>query len=487
MAAGDITLYREATGTEAYTSTTPSAWAWDTLVNEDSAVTLDTGSTSSIFTVNEDGNYLISYNVVWRTSSPGSGSVLATKHRVDVNGTDSRYMYSESFVLSTGGATRGYDSATGILSLSRGDEVKIERNRTDTSTRVSAERVAASSGVFFLRMRDDWPVFRAYRSSNSATITSTAVDLEWNAQDEVGSHFRHSTSTDPGIITLTHENRHYMISVNVICARSQASTTHVNPFLTMFADDGAGGTFVPVARPPMASYMHNGSGCNESSVNFVTIWAPPVPNQRIKFQVRNLSDGTGTNDWVALANQTAISIVSWPEPGDPEANDTQYVSAYEASGGQAADADAYLGMDTTEESSDFFSHPSVFSSSDDSKIGVTTPGWYLFLGGAHSSRSGGSTTPLAHRFAWSGSTVFATYGQFGRQDRGDGISGGNNPDTGASGALLVSLPISGIEIQLFHLEDSSGTDTNCNFRADGGIAVQGVRLAGLFPGHSRNR
>jgi hypothetical protein len=453
-------------------------------LNEDGAVTLDSGSTSSIFTVNEDGNYLVSYNVVWRTSSAAMRASMATKHRVDVNGTDSRYMYSESFVYSQGGANRGYDSATGVMSFARGDEVKIEYNRADGNTSINAARVAASSGVWFLRLRDDWPVFRAYRSSNSAEITSTAVDLEWNAQDEVGSHFAHSTSTNPGEITLTAENRHYLISVNVICARSKANSTHVNPLMTMFADDGAGGTFTQVARPQMASYMHNGSGCNESSLNFVAIWAPPVPNQKIKFRVQNIGNGTGTNDLVVLANQAAISIVSLPEPGDPEANDTQYVMARDDSGAQAADADAYLGMDTTEEESDFFNHR---TDSDDTKIDVTTPGWYLFLGGARSSRTGSSTTPLAHRFAWSGSGSFAAYGQFGRQDLGDGISGGNQPFSGASGALLVSLPIDDIEIQLFHLEDSNGTDTNCDFAASGGIAVQGVRLAGLFPGHARSR
>jgi len=459
MADLDVAIYRDNTGVDGIT-TTPSLFNWDTTVREDGNYTLN-GARNGI-TCADAGHYLVTHN-----TAASAGGRTAWEERIRYNGSANIYGYALGYARGTQ-TTSAYVNQSHLINLGANAVVSCQYARIDSTGLVTPLRQAAKCGICIVKLPDDMEFCRIRTDSASNTTGTTAstwIDVIFDSEQEVDSPFTHSTSSTPTdlrpIINLTEGERWIWVLYNFYC-RNKTGTQRVGPEFRLVMKPNSLGSFAELDYSRTTGYIRNASGCDETSVHLAGLFFVPSDTAELKVQFRD--EASPGNGFDLVNGQSGFTAAYLPDT-------TLKIIAGEQTGGQSGDTDATITLDTTEvEDSAAYTHS---ESTDTQDVAIEADGDHVFMGQCYvTTRT--NTNRLHHELVFRGNDSENQWGHFGQYDRGF-----ESTTSGASGMVVANIS-SGVDVDLFHDNDSTGTDSSAVLAAANG-ALFGFQIGTLAP------
>ncbi len=178
---GEIAIYREATATDAIT-TTNFDHDWDTVVTEDTgAYNLNVDNKSIEL---QAGRYLVLYGAKFDSTSGSNRSEVQSQ--LVLNGADLPIGWSQGYMRRSSGADELFTSGGGIIQVATDNDPLLLRSyRTDDNS-AGVARVANTTGIQLLKLYDGWNVLRLSKATTQVGPTGTPfVEVTYDQQDEI--------------------------------------------------------------------------------------------------------------------------------------------------------------------------------------------------------------------------------------------------------------------------------------------------------------
>ena len=452
----DVAIYRDATDTTNYNSTSVTDVTWDTTVREDTLTFSRSGDT---VTLKQSGHYLVN----WTLSGDGLGvnSRAKLEGLLDLGGTPLAYGRGWGYLRDSGTSTESYAQGLAIIDVATANtELKLQVFRQDTNTASQGwVRRTNLSGISLLKLDDAWSYARYRKASGTQNVDvmeATAVTLALTDTDEQDSGF----SRVGGTITLTNAG-HYLVNYN-IGIDSTGAAVRQNYVAAVFLE----GSEVPGTRT--TGYIREADGDLEGGLSFTGII---VANTNDDLEIKiwgdaNDGDPTATVD----LGTTAVAIAKLPDDAD-------YIRLHGNDGTQnLSTSESNISFNTKDEADPSFE----YTSSSPDQIKVLTAGDYLFTWSvfARKPSADGTREHIWTKFAKKGTpdTIYqwALAGNFIRGSQGTPAI--NCPSGGASVGAIIEA--SADEIFLLK-QQNEATDTSAVIVADR-YAIQGVSIDSLF-------
>lgn len=456
MAAGDIAVYREATGGDVIThASNPGPnfdHDFDTTVREDGIYS----KSGSVITLGEAGHYLAFANSRYRID-PAGGGRHELSNRLVLEGAETDNGWSQAYTRDASGANDNAAFSAAILDAALDDTLVFRVNQTGGTFGGALTREANAAGLQLLKLDDSWSYCRLSKSTNQSAPTSATFGnaVTWNVQDELDTaDFSHTS----GSATITLDTiGHYLILCNVHFQTTGGGDRHEwNIRLALE------GTEIEGTRGE--AYARENTCDNGTAVIGIVIETTAV-DQDLVVETNRTSGASG--DSVILAGQTAISIA--------KLEDSANYIRLEDSGSDSLNpaSETAFGWDTElEVDAASWIHPVT-----DSRMEVDTDGDFLFLGCMWSDLSATRAVPW-RRWRLNDTTTYQ-YGSVAGYGRN---SGANN--VGGLCGLMANDLSDGDFIEL----TGTAIATNTGSTAADFKGIQGVDIASLFPAAAaRNR
>jgi hypothetical protein len=205
---------------------------FNNLVQEDDDTVIEQTSTTQ-YTVKEDGKYLVLYNLVHRNDTYANRVEFLS--RIEVNGTESAYGHAQGYRRDATN-DRVFHQAAAILDLTANDILSIAVIRSSTNDPTTHLLEGSASDIQILRLDDTLDYFRARSTDTTDVDGSTEHQVTWNNEDEKDSAFTHAANS----ATITLDEGIYLVAYNI---RANTGTTGTRKTITTKAT--LGGTDVP--------------------------------------------------------------------------------------------------------------------------------------------------------------------------------------------------------------------------------------------------
>ncbi len=460
-ALGDIGVYRESTGGQALT-TTVSNQTWDTTVVQGAAFTIDPGGSGRhIIDLADAGHYLVTYNVGWETSS---GTYRSEQQGViNLAGSSLPYGRSSCYIRRTAGADECWTSGGAIINAASGDDLIIQAYRTDNNSAAGVARMSDESGLMLVKLEDSWDYARVQEAGGGQAFNSTTFSaVTFDTNDETSTGITHSTSSNTDRIILANAG-HYLVTANVMF-RNASGSARRNEEMRLTLN----GTEIDGTRT--SAYLRGSNSTQDHETAFSGIIETTSSNAILR--VEGACEGEACGGITNVGGQTGITVAKLPDVAE-------YLRLHEATGGQDIDAiQDPITWDTNDEvDSASFSH-----SSNASTFTINRAGNYILFGSFYADRTSTTNGTRAYpHWDWrKGASTVIPYGSFGKFNRGNQSTTGTF-SSGDSGAIVLDGLSSGDTIALLNTDETSGTTNTTGQFVGGRYAVQGVRVASLFP------
>ena len=302
--AGEIAIYREATGAETIT-TTLSDQQWDNTVGTPGTPFTLQGDNASV-DLADAGHYLVMYNLALNGSGSGRAEIQGL---IDLAGTDIAYGRSTCFIRLAGGADFCWMFGSTIIEATAGQDVKIEAQRTD-GFGATVSRRASENGLTLIKLDDSWDYARIQEAGGGQAFDSTTfATVTWDTNDELDTG---TFSRTGGDITLATAG-HYLVTSNVMFNNSDdcggsACRRNIATRLTL---DGT-----EIAGTRTTSYLRGA----ESAIDHVAVYSGIIvttsANQVLRVQAACDGQACSGTTLTNVGGQSAISIAKLPDTGD---------------------------------------------------------------------------------------------------------------------------------------------------------------------------
>ncbi len=451
----DVAIYRDATDTTNYNSTSATDVTWDTTVREDTLTYSRTGDT---VTLKQSGHYLVNWNLSGNESGANRAKLEGF---LNLDGTSSAYGRGWGYLRDTSTTTESYAQGATIIETTAGSvNLKLQVFRQDTNTASQGwVRRTNLSGISLLKLDDSWSYARYRKTSGTQYVDvmeATAVTLALTVTDEQDTGF----SRTGGTITLINSG-HYLITYN-IGIDSTGAAVRQNYVGAVFLE----GTEVPGTRT--TGYIRESDGDLEGGLSFTGIIVADA-NDDLEIKIwgdANDGDPTATVD----LGTTAVALVKLPDDAD-------YIRLSGTDGTQnLSTSESNISFNTEEEADPSFE----YSSGSPDEIKVLTGGDYLFTWSvfARKPTADGTREHIWTKLAKKGTpdTIYqwALAGNYIRGSQGTPAI--NCPSGGASvGAIITAAADDVILLK----QQNEASDANAVIVSDR-YAIQGVNIDSLF-------
>ncbi|MCB9811890.1 hypothetical protein H6783_03175 [Candidatus Nomurabacteria bacterium] len=465
-AAGDFSVFRNQSDTTAVPNGGSTVDVlWDTVVSENSNITLNTGSTTMALT--EGGKYLVMYNAWTEETGTGGENRRTFETFLSTDSGESAYGRGAGYIRdSAGDDNYAYSNGTAIIDATADDTLTVHVARDDTSSDNQTQLRAGVNGVSILKLKDDLDYLRLRKGTDSSDIAGTTsfTDVTWDTIDEVDTDtFGYSSGADMTLKGNTGD--HFLVTYNIRIHQTANSGERQNyeSVLTL------GGVAIPGTR--VTTYVRGGGGTYYGTLAYAGIIQKATStNEILNVEVRqeNTDDGTPPTT-VIFGGETAVSIVALPDTAN-------YISLSSASSQSVPSTAAPLDFDSEiEVDGAAFSHS---NGTNPSQVQIDLDGDYLFFSNIYATRSNvasGDRDPYRIEWRLDGATTvpYGGHGSFLRGNQGsqDSFAAGS-----AGGLILPGLTSSQyLEITMFDEEDAADAELEA-----GNIALQGIELSKLF-------
>lgn len=460
-AAGDFSVYREVTGTDAVTAT-PADVSWDTTVTESANITLSGGTNIDLA---EGGKYLVLYNVWTEEGSGGGTNRRMVETSLKLNGSTLPYGYGRGYIRDTDSDLTAYNTGAAIIDATAGDDLTVGIERTDANPSGATEIAPNTNGVSVLKLSDDEDYLRLQRTADITGVQTdtTFTDLAWDQADEVDTGSFAFSPTSENITVKGDADQYFLVTANVNLEETSGNGVRQNYEMRLTLD----GAEIPGTR--VTTYMRYDNGTRFGTIQYTgLIKKTAAGDQTLNIEYRN--EGTQGSATKIVGGESALSIAALPPTVD--------VISLTSNGSQALTSAASV-LNFAEQvatPSTLFSHDSVGAPS---RVDFDADGDYLMLSTTYAARTSGTNrnVPVVE-WQLDGSTI-VPYGGHGSFNRGD-----QGPDdtftSGASGGMILDGITSGQYIELLQSDPTGGTP-NATFDDDR-IALQGIALNDNFFG-----
>jgi len=174
----DYARIREATGGQAFSSTTFTALTFDTNDELDTGSFTHTGDTASI-TLKTAGHYLVTYNVMMQTS--GTARTSATS-RLTLDGSEMNGTRVYSYMRGTDSTNDNSFSFAGIIETGSANQVLQVQIYEETGSNPVA--VGGQSAITIVKLPDTGDYVRLVKTGNLA-VDGTGVSVSWDSEAEL--------------------------------------------------------------------------------------------------------------------------------------------------------------------------------------------------------------------------------------------------------------------------------------------------------------
>ncbi|MFT5524100.1 MAG: autotransporter-associated beta strand protein, partial [Pirellulaceae bacterium] len=410
----------------------------------------------------EAGHHLVIYNTRFdkQPDFAGNENRSEIQTNLNLNGVDLAAGFAQGFDREFSDAREAIISGGSIIDVqSSGDLLKLKSFRTDADTNPSV-RVNDNTGIQLLKLNDsdDFLILSGDtgpRSAGDQAVTTgfQAVDFGVSQEADMGS-FGHSTSTNPGDITLKTAG-HYLVFANTY---GYGATSRVGMLQRLTLD----GTRIDGSESYV--YLRGNDvdqNTDEGAATIGMIVETSSANQILNVQVRGETDRTVRIDGA----RTAVTIVKLDDAGD-------YVRLVDTSNDQNINSTRDIDFDDAgsqvELDAAAFSHS---ISTNSSRIGVTQDDDYLFFASQYDTNGGATRGVYNQRWEKNDDGQPFQYGQTGAYNRNQG---GQSDQLGNWSGLLVDLN-GGEFIQATSRAVGVAGTNNANR-----LGLQGVRISTIF-------
>ncbi len=446
---GDYAIYVDTNGTHDTDNASYTGVPFNYQQTQESAFTQDANDID--VDLGDAGHYLFGYSVQARNDSYGNR--ISYLSRVTVGGTENLSGHGQGYRRSAT-TDRYYAYGYGIVNVSSNDDIRVEIIRQGANT-ASHVLEANHSSFWIVKLRESWAYLKLQGQNNQSTSTSKQdINFTTSVENTDTDTFGHSTSTNSNQITLKTAG-HYLVTYSV-GVDGAANRTSITTNLAL------NGTAVPQSYD--YSYIrYLNSTTHGTATNMSIINASANDVLTLEWGATGAVGAYGTQ---TRSDRTFIAIVKLPDDGD-------YLITHDTSGTQdVGGLNNTILFDTSDEAdSTSFS----FSTSTGTAT-IQQDGTYLFMSGARSNRTSGTTRLLsAGRFYINGTVQ--PVGNTGMYVRGDQ----STPDTfdgGWSAAGLFDLSTN--DAVTFRQIDEGDNGNNDKFVANA-IGLDAINLDTIFP------
>ena len=457
-AVGDFSIFREAVGTEAVTSTAFDV-TWDTVVQEASDIALDVNGAD--IALDDGGKYFVTYNVWTEEGSAGGTNRRSVATYLTLDGSVSPYGWGGGYIRDAENDLTAYNSGAAIIDATAGQNLRVVAQRDDTNSGASTAIRPGTNGISVLKLDDSLDYLRVYRNTRSADISAntTFTDVIWEVADEVDTGSFGFTPTSADITVKGSTDQLFLVTANVKLNVDAGSGPRQNYEMRLTLD----GTEVPGTRT--SSYLRFDDGTINGTMQYVgIIKKTSASDQTFNIEVRNEGQASASTDIVA--NETALSMVALP-------GSAKVLSLTNTADQLLTSSQSTLAWDEQIVTDANYTH-STTTNNDDVEIAVG--GNYLFFATTYTSRTSGTGRDVP-RIDWRVDGSVQNYGGHGSFNRGD--QGAEDTYTsGASSAVIFPNLLTGEVVELLQSDETTGTP-NANFIADR-VALQAVEISSLL-------
>lgn len=468
-ASGDFSIFSNTSDT----TTIPAGGAeievaWDTVVDESSSISLQSGSTT--IDLVEAGKYLVLYNV-WADASSGGTNRRSLQTYLTLNETPLAYGQGDGYIRDSGNDDEfAYAAGAAVIEAAAGDDLEVNILRDDTNVTENTTIRSGTNGVSVLRLRDDFDYLRIYKDTRTEDISgnTTFTDVVWDVSDEVDTGSFAFTDGSGDITLKGAAGDYFLVTSNIRLNQDANSSNRANYDMRLTLD----GVEVPGTRTnTFLRGNPNTNGIFSGALVYTGIIQKRSSSDEI-FNVevrRETAFATGNPAVDIVEDETALSVIALP-------TDAEYISLTATSSQILPSSRTALGFDEQLDiSTTTFSHSTT---SNTSRINIDQAGDFLFFSTAYATRTaaeGSDRDPVRVEWQLDGSTVvpYGGHGSFNRGDQGnyDGLTAGSS-----GGVILHGLADTQfVEVTAFDEEDAGVSTFNAHH-----IAVQGVEIGKLL-------
>lgn len=372
----------------------------------------------------------------------------------------------------------GHCSAAAVLQLAANDEVSVHAIRTDTegANAGATKRSPNFEGQFSIwHIPTAWRLIRAKMTANSAVSDTAGQAIDFDTVEVADAGWAYSSGIftfDPAAAGADYASISYVFMVAVTAeALITTGTAEGQLELEVGYADGFSGTVKPTAFS--TSYAEGPAGMKRVACGWLGIvegLTGELGTQLEKLRVTYRHRNTNATTFTLQASKASVQILAIPRAA------LDYAHARENTGGQAADVDGGVTLDTTVlESADLDHNPA----GDTSRIrAVGTNMWVLGMASAYSRPISGARNGsiLNHRLQLNrGAAALAQCGGIA-YDRGT-----NGCDRGGMNAHGIVQLSTGQDLSGFHDKLNAEVDTAVDFSGpissgNGPCKLQVIRL-----------
>lgn len=451
-AIGDFATYRESTGLDLI-NTTVTNLNWDTTVASSSTFTLQ-GNGIDI-DLADAGHYLVMYSVPTEANS-GDNLRNELQSWLRINDTTNLiYGRGQGYNRFTANNYEAYNSGAAIIEVNAGDDIRLQMQRTDSSSATSRRR-ANKSGIDLLKLNDDYYYIRTRPTTNQSVPTNNSwTDISFATDDELDSTGYSRSGAD---ITLK-DVGHYLITYNVGFATTGTVRVNNEARLTLGASD------TEINGTRTTTYIRGTDGTNDGMVSWIGIIETSSTNQILNLEYR-LESTSNPQYNSTKASETGLTAVKLPDYAE-------YIRLDETLGGQdlSTSQTAVTWDNTLEEDNGSFTHDPTYTE----RININQNGDYLFLHSMYALKPTGSSVRETQFLQWQKNSGLYPYGSSGAFNRGE--QGGNNSySSGSSGGLIANSLTNTDYIELTQINEASNSTA---VYTAGYMGLQGLNLDSL--------
>lgn len=425
---------------------------------------VDISGTSTTFTIQNTGRYLIIANTRWDTSDIGNNNRHVVRTIIKLGGAELGSIYGEASGYGRDSGAADEDGVVVIAYIDHtvvgdsSDDITIHvQNFGDTSVAL-ADQMADESGIQIVRLPDDDAYLKVSRTTDipiTGTLGFSTADPTWNefGWEDVDAESDSSVIewVSGNDITLK-EAGHYLVIYSI--ATDQASGTDRTGNINRLKLDDVE---IPASR--VVSYQRDSNGSEESWVQ----WAGIIETSAAS-EVLNIDWGSAceTNP-VQWIDEAAMTVVRMPDTAS-------YVRVYHDSD-RAGETTGVFPMDAENEDDEdvhsLISNTGRINGTTDNYDWLLFSSWYLRNVSADSTRT-------TEEFNWLRTGVEQSWGSGLSYTRGDQSADGV-PAGGRNGAF-VAVALGSSEYMEISLRLESGTgNQNRDFIANY-VGITGVAL-----------
>lgn len=411
-------------------------------------------SSNTRIKTSEAGRYLVRYDAAFLQNAFN----VTTKTRACVashlrlNGSDVVHGRAQGYWRNAQSCTSGIITSAALLILAADDEVGVFAQRIDTESAGAGatRRDPGFEGQFSMwRLKDSWRLAQAKLTSDESASSTSRAQLDFNSSEHLdtgwslsgGKLLFDATAAGSDYAALSHV---FLVCI-VVEADITSGTAEGELEIVPVYGDGFGNL---LDSAQITSYAEGVNGCTKA----VCVWFGLMDGINGEFggaesiSVDYLHRNSNATTFTPKAEKCSIQVVAIPR------SQIEYTVAAEDAGGQAADVDGAITLDTTQHESSLLSHPG----GDQSEIRAVSPGaWVLAMGHAYAAPNGSrSANRLHHRL------------QLQREAASIAQCGGGAHNRGTNGCDRSGLNAHGIvklganqDVQMYLDQQSNQTDT----------------------------